>query len=256
MTGRHARRRARAACLAAAAAWLAAPALGASKPSGPAPCRDGFTPERYASEASVPDLIAHEPELLDYFVCRAVVLRQPDLCVPLKALHAQHGNAFSSDPFVSCQERYWEKTMMRAFITGAPDAPELCQAALRHDRSSTQSRVQGLCAVMVKDFRQPRVLCAEAKRSLKMHADDCESLFLGANGDVDGCLRIEKSHRKARCLEYALFSKAYGARSQDQCGDSAVCRYLMTEDPSSCRPFASLARESICGDSAAAAPGR
>jgi hypothetical protein len=182
------------------------------------------------------------------------------VCEPLKAFHLTRDPETPAlgapreikphDRALGCFGRMNELSLVRAYISRAPDFAKLCTPSLlavqEFEKTQFATADVGRVCAIIAERRDPSRTCAKLKPLYldSNEAGSCVATLERLQGvDCEGPLTIEKAES---CRSYVAFRKAYEAKDAKLCQGLPVCEILMGGGMESCAPYAEAFKGLFC----------
>lgn len=177
----------------------------------------------------------------EYYTCRAFVTDNPNPCRGETFFEAQGIRHKTSGESISlmnhCSIDYYEMALVRALAMKDPKAADICVIEEQIDPPSERMFLPGMatqgCAALSRTAGDSHAIC-EALRPYLPKRHECVLTVRFLTGEEDHCERQINPLTRRRCEGFALFKKAFVLGDPALCGDSTVCRTLLTMDPEVC----------------------
>lgn len=182
--------------------------------------------------------------LVLYQACVAFAHQDPDRCSALGDVYGtmRLRNADRKPYDVICREYDDDAQLVKAILTGAPQAEEMCRSRPPDPRLRAGA-LDTICSRLLKPHSDPAAF-AEAVRPLFKSPPSAADLLHYSNGlrqlvgDSASCGEMERyNSERDTCAEFAAYHKALAARDASLCGSHGLCAAMMGGGPSACDAY-------------------
>ncbi|HEX4049172.1 MAG TPA: hypothetical protein VH309_15100 [Elusimicrobiota bacterium] len=239
---------------------LLLPGAAAAAPDGGSRgrCADGLSIKGVLADAAAGRFKGRESAVSEaiapYFEYEAFIRKDPDVCAPLKVFEVKHltyrEEEHSGD--LRCRMHYWEIAFAHAFITRAPGTRGVCVARFLNEGQVSLARIKEACGIILERRDDPDGLCDATAPLLQPRRDvvaigRCKAYYRAYKGDGAACAKLPPNpEKRLRCEAYAAFARATAERDPRLCGDSSLCRALVSGADDARARLLQEAKDGVC----------
>jgi hypothetical protein len=202
-------------------------------------CPRQAEPEKALSDPMLHAAVVASPGMPHYIFCRAVALRQPDLCatLPVKGVNP-------TLVLRNCQDQYKQAAFAGAFILGTPDAPSLCEQVMAAGDPLPPAAIKNICAVLLKGDAKGACdvgIKSLAEKDRAAASADCVHSLRALLGQST-CEASSSVEQKDVCLGAQALRRLRDSKDAGACSERPLCR-AMRKDAGGC---GSLLKVGLC----------
>lgn len=223
--------------------------------SPPPACRTAGSIEEVAKHTAT-GLALGDPirRLVDMsFTCEAVALKDEGRC---DAAREWYKSAELSTESSACVENYLDLTFVAGVLRGEKLDHKLCARLMEGDKelvAETKADIVAICGLFAEPYRRRELGKTCKKLSAYLEPDEGKGKFLkGCRGyfrSLEGpaaCSALKDPTSRDACIEIAAMVRALPSRDESKCGESRLCRAVISGKAGPCEGYRKKAASSYC----------